>query len=349
MSKSTIEWTERTWNPIVSGCSIISQGCKNCYAMEMARRLEFMGQEKYAGLTEKTEGGHIRWNGKIKIDMDDKALYKPLKRKKPTMYFVNSMTDLFHDDVPFEAIDRVMAVIALCPQHTFQVLTKRPERMKEYFTNKNWDLDWVLEKQGYEKPFAYEISDERLTELSDLNYILPNLWLGVSVENQKTANERIPFLLETPAKVRFLSCEPLLENIEFINKIGLKCDICGNDDGEVGRCFCGMPTLSGIHWVIVGGESGKGARPMHPDWVRNIKEQCENADVAFFFKQWGEYCPVEKHKNGAKYLANGVSYNISIFKKTKRHFFDEYVFSLKVGKKIAGRLLDGIEYNEMPK
>ena len=324
MGKSKIEWTEKTWNPIVSGCSIISEGCQNCYAMKMAGRLEAMGQEKYKGLTRKTAKGKTIWNGKINIDLNDKALYEPLKTKKPTMYFVNSMTDLFHEDVPFEAIDKIMAVIALTPQHTYQVLTKRDERMKEYFDRANSTYKFNDGKEYYHrfhsiqkeifdilfyKKIAHQeavnnftinlpyllignliISDRSNDKckimksayngtipVSDLGFHInitpiennqyrhnkffpmPNLWLGVSVENQETLS-RIDNLRKTPAAVRFLSCEPLLQDLGTID-------------------------LKGIHWVIVGGESGHGARPMHPDWLRSIQQQCQSAGVPFFFKQ----------------------------------------------------------------
>lgn len=329
---SKIEWTNKTWNPIVSGCSIISPGCTNCYAMKMAFRLAEMGVEKYKGLTKKTEKGNIVWNGKVKIDLDDKALFEPLKRKKPTMYFVNSMTDLFHEDVPFEAIDKIMAVIALCPQHTFQVLTKRPERMKEYFKTPYLYKKIRGEVKGIDNDYSFPL----------IYLPLPNLWLGVSVENQEQADKRIPFLLETPAKVRFLSCEPLLE---YVNLAGF--------DGKVFRPFldrisqyenklCG----TGIDWVIVGGESGKNARLTHPDWVRSIRNQCKEANVSFFFKQWGEYIPLigtgDLIMNKTDKIINEFADSSLL---TQRGCFIGFS---KVGKKNAGRLLDGVEYNEMP-
>jgi protein gp37 len=287
--------------------------------MEMANRLEHMGKEKYKGLTRKTAKGNIIWNGKVNIDMNDKALYEPLQRKKPTMYFVNSMTDLFQEGVPFEAIDKIMSVIALCPQHTFQVLTKRPERMKEYFERLSIQVcklrypkaeteSWHFKENQIEVHNCGNISPQRCADLyyskqEVWNYIenrdvqynfsskefetqvgaktfvyinklpLPNLWLGVSVENQEQADKRIPFLLETPAKVRFLSCEPLLGYITLKR-------IEKNATNPYFNC------LNQIDWVIVGGESGHNARPMHPDWVRSIKDQCKDANVRFFFKQF---------------------------------------------------------------
>jgi protein gp37 len=300
---SKIEWTEKTWNPL-SGCSPVSTGCKNCYAEVMTKRLSKIEStsEKYGGLL--TEKG--KFNGVVKFD--EKALLEPLSRKKPTMYFVNSMSDLFHENVPFEWVDKIMAVIALCPQHTFQVLTKRPERMKEYF----YGLSQKKETDDYKNIFLQGQIMTRAALKSDyIKKPYDNLWLGVSIENQAQADKRITYLLETPAAVRFLSCEPLLE---FVNLAGY--------DGKVFRPYldplsqhenklCG----TGIDWVIVGGESGHNARPMHPDWVRSIRDQCKAANVAFFFKQWGEYNDKAQ----------------------------------KVGKKAAENLLDGVQYLEFPK
>lgn len=211
---SKIEWTERTWNPMV-GCTKISPACKHCYAENMAKRLQAM----------KTPGYENGFN----LTLLPQRLDDPLKRKTPTVYFVNSMSDLFHEDVPFEYIDRVFEVIAQAQQHTFQILTKRAERLAEYF-------------QGRQAP--------------------RNAWLGVSVEDRKHGLPRIDHLRQVDAPIRFLSVEPLLEDIGEFN-------------------------LENIHWVIVGGESGPKARPMKAEWVDTIRQQCEEAGVAFFFKQWG--------------------------------------------------------------
>ncbi len=311
MSKTNIQWTEQTWNPII-GCSKVSAGCKNCYAIPMSHRLAHIPttSEKYAGITEKNANGTINFTGVTKID--EKALLAPLKRKKPTMYFVNSMSDMFHENVPFEWIDKIMAVIALCPQHTFQVLTKRADRMKEYF-------DGYLKRNGFANSLRDILLKNNYSEIQIIELVLkiddflnkkplPNLWLGVSVENQEQADKRIPYLLETPAKVRFLSCEPLLEQVY-------------------------LPSLPKIDWVIVGGESGgKGTRPMHPDWVRNIRNQCEATGTKFFFKQWGDWLPVR---------SEGIYHH-------ERIDFTDGTAMINVGKHKAGRLLDGIAYNEMP-
>lgn len=211
---SRIEWTEATWNPTV-GCTKISAGCKHCYAEAMAVRLHAMGTPGYE-------------NG-FKLTILPDRLTEPMRRKKPTVYFVNSMSDLFHKSIPDDYIDQVFDVIARSPQHTFQVLTKRAERMAQYFRNRA---------------------------------VPRNAWLGVTVEDRKDGVPRIDKLREIDATIRFLSVEPLLEDIGEVN-------------------------LTDIHWVIVGGESGPRARPMKPEWVDPIRQQCEESGAAFFFKQWG--------------------------------------------------------------
>lgn len=294
---SKIEWTGETWNP-VTGCTKISQGCKHCYAETMANRLQAMGARGY-------ENGF-----KLTVQGQD-AFDKPLKRKKPTTYFVCSMSDLFHDSVPFETIDRVIEIIEQCPQHTFQILTKRSERMTEYFKT-----PYVLfGKFGSKKT------------------VPKNVWLGVTVENQQAANERIPHLLSIDASVRFLSCEPLLEKVViptvFLEPLKFDGKECSYPDG------CGL-----IDLVIVGGESGHNARPMHPDWARSIRDQCSAAGVPFFFKQWGEWlpnCQIEKKEDELK-----------VFKTSSFIATGDSIGSYKVGKKKAGRLLDGVLHDAMP-
>lgn len=224
MADTSIEWTDATWNP-VAGCSILSPGCTNCYAMRMAARLEAMGTEKYVGLTRKS-GNRRVWTGRVTLDRQ--TLQVPLHWRKPRMIFVNSMSDLFQDAVPPEFIGEVWETMATAKQHTFQILTKRAERMAE---------------------IAHTLP------------VLPNVWLGVSVENDKHAF-RLDHLRKTKAAVRFVSFEPLLGPV-------------ANAD------------LSGIHWAIVGGESGPRARPMRQTWVRNIRALCRHSRTAFFFKQWG--------------------------------------------------------------
>jgi protein gp37 len=223
-NNSSIEWTEATWNP-VAGCTIISPGCTNCYAMRMARRLEMMGQPKYAGTT-RISGGRAKWNGKIKLDLA--ALEVPKRWATGRTIFVNSMSDLFHDAVPLEFIQRVFETMISTSQHTYQILTKRAERVAELSPVLQWP---------------------------------DNVWMGVSVESVDYVG-RIDHLRKTDAAVKFLSLEPLLSPLENLN-------------------------LQGIDWAIAGGESGPGARPMQPEWVRSIRDQCVRAGVAFHFKQWG--------------------------------------------------------------
>ncbi|MBX3477086.1 MAG: DUF5131 family protein [Brevundimonas sp.] len=226
MAETSIEWTDATWNP-VAGCLVISPGCTNCYAMRMAARLEAMGVPKYEGLTRKS-GQRYVWTGKIRLD--EASLDIPLKWKKPRKIFVNSMSDLFHTDVPPDFIARVWSVMERTPRHTYQILTKRPDRMRE-----------VLTSLGLPK--------------------LEHVWLGTSVEDAAVL-PRLDDLRATPAVVRFVSFEPLIGSVK------------GAD-------------LTGIHWAIVGGESGPRSRPMEKLWVDEIRLACLGAETAFFFKQWG--------------------------------------------------------------
>jgi protein gp37 len=224
MAESDIEWTEATWNPL-AGCTMVSPGCTNCYAMRMAARLERMGQAKYAGTTRKS-GGRDVWTGRV--NLDERALIAPLNWRKPTVVFVNSMSDLFHESVALETVRRVWDVMAQTPQHTYQILTKRAGRMYA---------------------FARHLP------------VLPNVWLGVTVESEETA-DRLDVLRATPAEVRFVSFEPLIGRVHG-------------------------PDLRRISWAIVGGESGPGARPMDVAWVDELLSACRAHGTAFFFKQWG--------------------------------------------------------------
>lgn len=224
VSKSTIEWTEATWNP-VAGCSVLSPGCTNCYAMRLAYRLDAMGQGKYESLT-RVSGGRPKWTGEIRIDPI--SLTAPHRWRRSRMIFVNSMSDLFHERVPVDFIVSVFGVIRDTPQHTYQILTKRADRLSQLAPNLEWPR---------------------------------NLWMGVSVESAEY-RQRIEALRRVPSAIRFLSLEPLLGPLDDLD-------------------------LNDIHWVIVGGESGPGARPMNVEWVRNIREQCVAEHVAFHFKQWG--------------------------------------------------------------
>jgi protein gp37 len=279
--KSNIEWTEQTWNPVV-GCSIVSPGCTNCYAMKMAARIETMRSSHYDGATKKVNGNAV-WTGKLAL-APESTLMAPLRLKTPTTYFVNSMGDLFHEDCPDEWMDRVFAVMALCPQHTFQVLTKRPDRMRDYFAT--WPMkqvpDRITEKAA---DIAHKYRRGWQGNAGVIERPLPNVWLGVSCERQEEADERIPLLLQTPAAVRFISAEPLLGPID-LNAIPLVQpfnSIWWDTKTRGGK----PPQFNGLDWIIIGGESGPRARPMQIEWADSIVAQCRNAGVACFVKQLG--------------------------------------------------------------
>ncbi len=251
---SKIEWTEATWNPIV-GCSKISAGCLNCYAERMARRLSKNSKTpQYAGLIDC--GG--RWTGETRLV--ESALDQPFRWRKPRRIFVCSMSDLFHPETQDEWIDQVFAVMTFCPQHTFQILTKRADRMLEYFERGQAlgpDVNYVLHAMKFVCP-------------------LPNVHVGVTVENQDAADSRIPLLLQTPAAVRYVSVEPMIGPVDLDEYI------------KGTRWFASeWPMERWLDWVVAGGESGPNARPMNPDWVRALRDQCVEAGVPFFFKQWG--------------------------------------------------------------
>lgn len=286
-----IEWTHRpgtkgeTWNP-VRGCTRVSEGCRNCYAEVMAARFSKPGQwghglAKTVTLPDGTKDH--RWTGKVE-SAPDHILTLPLRWKAPRTIFVNSTSDLFHEELPDEVIDRVFAVMALAPQHTYQVLTKRPGQMHAYLTDET-----LIERNGTllagaNERVGYEMSAIKV-DAAEREWPLPNVWIGVSVEDQATADERIPVLLDTPAALRWASYEPALGCVDFTPWLHEShCPRGGG--GEV--CICEPirkerePTLD---WIICGGESGPGARPMHPDWARCVRDQCEAANVPFFMKQ----------------------------------------------------------------
>jgi protein gp37 len=243
-----IEWATETWNPIRTAdggyhCTKVSEGCQHCYAERMNKRF---GNGKPFDATP------------TEFVLDEKQWEKPLHWKKPRRVFVQSMGDLFHEDIPHSIIQRVLYAIRMSKQHTFLVLTKRPDRMRAFFM------------QYYVQGF------------------IPNLWLGVTAENQKRADERIPILLQIPAAVRFVSIEPMLEPVDM-NKYLYPQRLC--DGHSAWQCDEDCPRRPGLDWVICGGETGPGARPMHPDWVRDLRDQCVRTGVPFFFKQWGEFAP----------------------------------------------------------
>jgi protein gp37 len=283
-----IEWTDETWNP-TTGCDRVSPGCDNCYALTMAARLKGMGSAKY-----QRDGNPATSGPGFGLTMHDDVLSLPLTWRKPRRAFVNSMSDLFHKDVSDEFIARVFAVMAATPQHTYQLLTKRHGRMQSLLSRGE------LGAEGF--PDMVEEAMAEFTHASLDVWPLPNLWLGVSVENQQWADIRIPALLDTPAAVRWLSLEPLIGPVNLgigDPHRGHDCDdvnghphppiclTCSTDDENEVEYFRREPDGGGISWVVVGGESGSGARPMRPEWVHSLRDECAEAEVPFFFKQAG--------------------------------------------------------------
>lgn len=349
---SKIEWTGETWNPSI-GCDMVSKGCENCYAIKEAWVHSFHPNEKIAtkfkGTVKKTEQGKFQWTGELIFD--EHSLSKPLRTKKPTTFFVNSMSDLFHPMMfknrHFLLLERIFAVMALTPQHTYQVLTKRPEAMFNFFNdNRIWNGLWkevnllhdqYINKLEQELHFYDEVKSW---------FPLTNVWFGVSCEDQKAADERIPWLLKTPAAVRFLSCEPLLGLVDLHDHFSPTPTYITNDGENILEDW---EYKSEIDWVIAGGESGPNARPMHPDWVRSLRYQCRTADVSFFFKQWGEWMP-SNHSNradGTYCIINNKGDKLTAQQIMLENH--DQCLMVKNGKKKNGRLLDGIEWNEIPK
>jgi protein gp37 len=320
MAESKIEWTDKTWNPTV-GCKKVSPGCAHCYAEVMAKRLQAMRKPGYEDVVD----GRGRWTGRINFVPG--RLDEPATWKKPAMVFVNSMSDLFASPVDDANIALVFAAMYECQWHTFQVLTKRPERMSRLLSNPRFQhhvgaASYANLAARSPDKAAILSNDELVRDVMD-SWPLPNVWLGTSVENQDTANERISLLAQTPAAVRFVSYEPALGPVDFA-EAAMKSPIT-----------CKRP----FDWLICGGESGHGARAMHPDWARQARDQCQMAGVAFFFKQWGDWSPLST-VDGRQLLPFG-----HYILPTKDH--PGFGFS-RVGKKKAGRILDGREWNEFP-
>ncbi len=311
--------------------------------MGVAYRFSGPGQP-YEGLAKKV-GDHVEWTNRVRCV--DELLDAPTRWRKPRRIFVNSMSDLFHPAVPDHFIWHVFAVMAACPQHTFQVLTKRPERMYKLLSHPDCEAE-VGTRMG-----LYSIS-------YDMTWPLPNVWLGVSAEDQATANERIPLLLDTPAAVRWVSAEPLLGPLTLTN-------IRAYDSGWMNALTGWMeeddfdpkwgPRLD---WVVVGGESGQGARPMHPRWAQLIRDECSCYNVAFFFKQWGEVLPSHQYRTTPPQDEETRAFNVGteLFEQAAveafggrpapRVDYGDGTWGYRIGKKQAGRLLDGREWSEYP-
>ncbi|SLJ40726.1 bacteriophage protein gp37 [Mycobacteroides abscessus subsp. abscessus] len=279
--KTGIEWTDATWNP-TTGCDRVSPGCDNCYAMTLAKRLKAMGSPRYQA------DGDPRTSGPgFGITVHPNALDQALRWTRPRRIFVNSMSDLFHAKVPDEYIARVFAVMALADQHTFQVLTKRHGRMHSLLRNGEFQQQ-VYDAWGtLETPKGQPSMEDEPWP----GWPLPNVWLGVSAEDQKRAELRIPYLHDTPAAVRYVSAEPLLGLIDTATS-----GLLARDEFD-----------RGIDWLIVGGESGPGARPMHPRWAESLHRQCVAAGVPFLFKQWGDWTPMAPLKDGRFDFSKGIT------------------------------------------
>ena len=354
---SKIEWTDASWNPIRARnlktgkvgwhCEHVTTGCEFCYAEAMNKRLG-------TGLPFKP--GHRQ---DIEIFLDEEMLLPPLRWKRPRMIFVCSMTDLFASFVKDEWIDKLFAVMALCPQHTFQVLTKRPERMREYVSAERAPFDCADAALvvGRHLPDGFPGWNRDNWKPSVIKHCtqparwpLPNVWLGTSCERQEEADERIPSLLETPAAFRFVSLEPLLGPINlgpfFVRGTMSEADI------DFVRIAGTETEIHALDWVIVGGESGGKARPMHPQWARDIRDQCEAAGVSFLFKQWGEWIP-KSAEDGWTLTKDHI-----VFEDGEATLYRGWppgggtnappAFLERVGKKAAGRLLDGRTWDEFP-
>ncbi|GAB3380705.1 DUF5131 family protein [Amycolatopsis echigonensis] len=322
MSVTTrIEWTDATWNP-VTGCTKVSPGCDHCYAETFA--------ERWRGTT-----GHYFASGfDVRLRRDKLAL--PLRWRRPRRIFVNSMSDLFHKDVPDDYIARVFAVMAACPQHTFQLLTKRPARMRALLNNDGF-ADRAMDESLVIKPIAMGAKPH-----GDI-WPLPNVWVGVSVENQRWADIRVPTLLDTCAAIRWISAEPLLGPINLgalstregpVDALMGNLDHARGPDGRL-RAMENPRPLPRLDWVVAGGESGHGARPMHPNWVRSLRDQCDFASVPFLFKQWGAWAPesVVASETGAA-TARCVDWDGEAMQRS--------------GKGRTGRTLDGRTHDQYP-
>lgn len=311
--KTKIERTDATWNPII-GCSVLSPGCTNCYAMKLAGT-RLRTHPSRAGLTVDSKAGPV-WNGEVRLIR--KSLYQPSDWKRPRMIFAGAHTDIFHPKVPDDWLLDVITVMAANPQHIFQILTKRPQRMREFLSRPdllediyaNWSTFSGAPREVYSWP-------------------LHNVWTGVSVEDNQRANERVWDLIETPSRLRWVSAEPLLGNLD-----------------DAGRW------LRHIDWVVVGGESGPGARPMHPHWAYALRDDCERAGVPFLFKQWGNWI-IASHENG--HYESSMATNNAIWLDTDGRQakpscdgMSEPIGMFRVPKSRAGRLLDGKLHDAFP-
>ncbi|WP_305096439.1 phage Gp37/Gp68 family protein [Croceibacterium aestuarii] len=338
--KTKIEWTEATWN-IVNGCSVHSPGCTNCYAMKLAGT-RLRNHPSRSGLTQDTKAGPV-WTGKVRFN--EQWLDQPLRWRAPRLIFVCAHGDLFHESVPDEWIDRVFVVMAQSRKHTFQVLTKRAGRMREYLSSFKAAPAWdgYVTRDGKPASGGPDMNPSGMPVFSPDRWPLPNVWLGVSVEDQQRADERREDFAATPAAIKFVSYEPALGPVDWR-----------------GWEF--------VHQIISGGESGPKARPSHPDWHRSARDFCAANGIAYFFKQWGEWAPLDALRlDGEPAVTDGP---VTTRKGDVRDWMNRYTtfandagalrlrgysftqhstdLVYRLGKKRAGRLLDGVEHNGMP-
>lgn len=390
--QTQIEWTDATWN-IITGCSVVSPGCTNCYAMKLAgTRLQH--HPSRAGLTTASKAGPV-WNGQVRFNAE--WLTQPLRWTKPRMIFVCAHGDLFHEGVPDDWLDQIFAVMALCDQHTFQVLTKRPERMLAYLADPGrrraaMDAVEAVKPLRLYGQRSVCLADQRRTREkweaareSLSGCFLPNVWLGVSVEDQARADERIPILLDTAAAVRWISAEPLLGPIDLTD-VAIDLPECRQRNRTINALEAGeaaatralnspdwspdgpqpFPAPTALDWVVAGGESGPGARPLHPDWARQLRDQCAEAGVPFLFKQWGDWMPVtvegdpewdtiDEGIDPARAQALSPRETCLLYSDGRRQEDKGLAFQtadprqmLRLGKKAAGRRLDGQLHDGFP-
>lgn len=355
---TTIEWTEATWN-VITGCSVISPGCTNCYAMRLAgTRLKHHPTRE--GLTVDSKAGPV-WNGSVRFNRE--WLHQPLEWKRPRRIFVCAHGDLFHPGVWDAWLDEIFAIMALAPHHTYQVLTKRSAEMRAYLNDPTTQARIAVQMMEL-APVGQKLANPPVLTpgrpMSISRWPLPNVWLGVSAEDQTRANERIPDLLETPAAVRWVSAEPLIGPLDLSRISTMRfrgAEVLNALTGELSGMFGDpCPTrLPRLDWVVPGGESGPDARPMHPDWPRLLRDQCVEAGVPFLFKQHGAWAVT--HDRDRDYPDWRDSADVSRWPNSRwlnlagGHGFngERVVRVQKVGKKAAGRELDGRTWDELPK
>jgi len=329
--RTKIEWADATVNAI-NGCTLVSEGCRHCYAARLAAT-RMQHHPSRAGLARVNAAGEAKFTGEVRLN--ETALRMPLSWRKPRAIFWNAHGDTFHENVPDDWIDRMMAVIALTPQHRHMVLTKRPERARRYLDRMTDDYSGDPSEWGFRFGGAARRVGATLTnslEAGFRSWPLSNLWLGTSIEDQATADARIPHLLATPAAVRFVSAEPLLGPVD-LTRIAGRNALTGKPFSR--SAWSGLPftdaPFPSLNWLIVGGESGPHARPANPQWFRDLRDQCVAAGVAFHFKQWGEWASVSEVEGPGPI-----------------HEFPGGRCTRRVGKARAGRLLDGRTWDEVP-